>query len=162
MDKNKIMELINSHNIQEAYVLAIFDNMVCMGKLENNELYFYKNVKFDLCSQIRIFNKEMELKIFQVDNQIYSKLLKDEDYEDKLDDEYMFVVGNKIIKNDEKFTVLEQIGKQIAVPLKLTNLDLDKGLRLIIRNYCKIDDNCQVTISESRLVGFSFDEKEVI
>ena len=162
MDKNKIMELINNNNIQEAYVLAIFDNMVCIGKLENNELYFYKNVNFEFCSQIRIFNKQMELKIFQIDNQIYSKLLKDEDYEDKLDDEYMFVVGNKIVQNDDKFTVLEQIGKKIAIPLKIANSDLEKGLRLVVRNYCKIDDNFQVTIPESRLVGFSFDGKEVI
>ena len=162
MDKNKIIEIIKNYNIQSAYILATFDNMVCIGKLENNEFNFYYNVNFNLCSQLRIFNKQMELKIFKVDNEIYTKLIKDEDYEDKLKDEYMFVSGNKIIESNENFTVLEQLGRKIALPLKLTNSDLEKGIRVVVRNYCEIDSNSQVVICESRLLGFSLNEKEVI
>ena len=162
MDKNKIIEIINNYNIQSAYILATFDNMVCIGKLENNEFNFYYNVNFNLCSQLRIFNKQMELKIFKVDNEIYTKLIKDEDYEDKLEDEYMFVSGNKIVESNENFTVLEQLGRKIALPLKLTNSDLEKGIRVVVRNYCEIDSNSQVVICESRLLGFSLNEKEVI
>lgn len=168
MDKNEILKIINNYNIKKAYILAIFDNKVCLGKLENNELCFYEDVNYNFCSQIRIFNEQMELRIYKIDNQIYSKIIKDDevkldDDDDKYIDEYMFIVGNKITQQNEKFTVVEQQRKKIALPLPiLTEDNVKKGVRLVVRNYYKVDSNSQVIISESRLLGFSLDGKELI
>ena len=162
MDENEILNLTLSNSIQEAYVLAVFENKVCIGKYENNKLIFYNdNVNYSYCSQIRIFNEDLELRIVKNYNKIYHKLINDKDYGEKLNDEYMFVSGNKIVENNKEYTIIEQIGRKIVLPFSIKQDDLGKGLRLVVRNYCNIDENNQVIISESRLVGFSFDGKEV-
>ena len=77
-----------------------------------------------------MFNKDIELRIVKIENEVYSKTIKDEDYKDRLDDEYMFIKENK----------------------------LEKGARLVVRNYCDVDENSQVVIAESRLVGVGREE----
>ena len=118
---------------------------------------------FDLCSQLRIFNKDKELRIFKIENKIYSKVICEDEYKNILNDEYMFISGNKILNSDKSdFTLLEQIGRKVAVPAQLTEEQLGKEIRLVVRNYYNTDENNQVTISESRLVGLSLDGKEVM
>ena len=53
----RILNIINEHNIQKAYVLAYFYNKVCVGIYENNKIIFNKEVDYNLLTQIRIFNK---------------------------------------------------------------------------------------------------------
>lgn len=160
MDKTDIIKIINEANINNAYALATFYNKVCVGYYENGDLHFYETVDFDLCTQIRLFNEELELRIVKVDEKIYSKIIKDDDYKNKLNDEYMFISGNKIIEKNEKFTVIEQINRKVALPLTLSEEEVKAGIRLIVRNFCAVDENKQVTIVESRLVGFSKCEEE--
>lgn len=162
MNKSDILNKIKENGIKKAYVLATFYNNVCIGYYENDEIYFYNDVNFKLCTEIRIFNKDLELKIIKIDEKIYTKLIKDSDYSDRLNDEYMYISGNKILATTEKYTVIEQINKKIAVPLVLTENEVKDGIRLVVRNYCDTDKNNQVIITDSRLVGFSKDEKEVI
>lgn len=160
MDKEEILNKIKEANIDTAYVLATFLNKIRVGYYENNDLHFYDEVNFNLCTQIRIFNKDIELKIVEIDEKVFSKTIKDEDYTYRLNDEYMFISGNQIIAQNEKFTLIEQINRKIALPLNLTEEEVKKGIRLIVRNYCNIDENNQIIMSESRLVGFSKDERE--
>lgn len=163
MNIEEIYSKIIENNITKAYVLAIFENKVELGIYDNNEFRFYNNVDYNLCSQLRIFNKEIELRILKVENEIYTKVISKNNYKNILNDEYMFVSGNKILSSEKSnFTLLEQIGRKVAVPIQLTEEQLEKGIRLVVRNYYDTDENNQVIISESRLVGLSLDEKEVM
>ena len=163
MNLEKIYNEIKQNTINKAYVLAIFKNKVELGYYSLNELHFYDSVNFDLCSQLRIFNKDKELRIINIENKIYSKVICEDEYKNILNDEYMFISGNKILNSDKTdFTLLEQVGRKVAVPAQLTEEQLGKGIRLVVRNYYDIDENNQVTISESRLIGLSLDGKEVM
>ena len=163
MNLEKIYDEIKQNNINKAYVLAIFKNKVELGYYSLNELHFYDLVYFDLCSQLRIFNKDKELRIINIENKIYSKVICEDEYKNILNDEYMFISGNKILNSDKTdFTLLEQVGRKVAVPAQLTEEQLGKGIRLVVRNYYDTDENNQVTISESRLIGLSLDGKEVM
>ena len=162
MDKTSIIETLIKNGITNSYVLAEFYNKVCFGIFENNEIYFYSNVNYSLCNQIRFFNKEKELKIINNNDKIYTKLITDTNQDYKLKDEFMFISGNKIIDKNDKFTVVEQMGRKLEIPLNLLENDIKNGVRLVVRNYLKVDENNQVTISDSRLVGFSKNEMEVL
>ena len=163
MNLEKIYDEIKQNNINKAYVLAIFKNKVELGYYSLNELHFYDFVDFDLCSQLRIFNQDKELRIINIENKIYSKVICEDEYKNILNDEYMFISGNKILNSDKSdFTLLEQVGRKVAVPAQLTEEQLGKGIRLVVRNYYDTDENNQVTISESRLIGLSLDGKEVM
>lgn len=163
MNLEKIYDEIKQNNINKAYVLAIFKNKVELGYYSLNELHFYDLVDFDLCSQLRIFNQDKELRIINIENKIYSKVICEDEYKNILNDEYMFISGNKILNSDKTdFTLLEQVGRKVAVPAQLTDEQLGKGIRLVVRNYYDTDENNQVTISESRLIGLSLDGKEVM
>ena len=163
MNLEKIYNELKQNNINKAYVLAIFKNKVELGYYSLNELHFFFFFYFDLCSQLRIFNKDKELRIINIENKIYNKVICEDEYKNILNDEYMFISGNKILNSDKTdFTLLEQVGRKVAVPAQLTEEQLGKGIRLVVRNYYDTDENNQVTISESRLIGLSLDGKEVM
>lgn len=155
-----VITLLNNENVNKAYVLATFLNKVCVGYIEEKHIYFNEEVNYSLCTEVRIFNEEMEIRIVKADGKIYSKIIKDEDYNFKLNDEYMYISGNKVLETNDKFTVVEQVNRKIALPFKLTKQEIENGVRLIVRNYCDVDENEQVIITESRLVGFSMNERE--
>ena len=71
MDKNKIIDAIKIESVEKASVIAIFYNQVCIGIYENEDIKFDKDVNYSLCNEIRVFNKDLEIRIIIKDNKIY-------------------------------------------------------------------------------------------
>lgn len=156
ISKDKIISKINENNMEKAYVIAYFYNKVCVGFFEDNDIYFNDTVNYDFLTQIRIFNKEKEIiYVFNEDTESFDfSIVEDENNEDVLD-EYMMISGNKIKSKNNSFTTITQIGKCVDLPFEVNEEEVKNGIRLVVRNYFKEDENNQVVISKSRLVGFS-------
>ena len=158
----KILNVINEHNIQKAYVLAYFYNKVCVGIYENNNIIFNKEVDYNLLTQIRIFNKDLEIRFVlnEETNEFDISIIDDNIPNQGMFDEAMFIAGNKIVEVNDKFTTLKQTGGKIDIPFKVNEEEASKGLRLIVRNYFNTDKNDQVVIENSRLVDIRMKEGE--
>ena len=158
----KILNVINEHNIQKAYVLAYFYNKVCVGIYENNNIIFNKEVDYNLLTQIRIFNKDLEIRFVlnEETNEFDISIIDDNIPNQGIFDEAMFIAGNKIVGGNDKFTTLKQTGGEIDIPFKVNEEEASKGLRLIVRNYFNTDKNDQVVIENSRLVDIRMKEGE--
>lgn len=92
MDKNKIIDAIKIESVEKASVIAIFYNQVCIGIYENEDIKFDKDVNYSLCNEIRVFNKDLEIRIIK-DNKIYCKKITDENRLDSFDED-MFLREN--------------------------------------------------------------------
>ena len=93
MDKNKIIDAIKIESVEKASVIAIFYNQVCIGIYENEDIKFDKDVNYSLCNEIRVFNKDLEIRIIIKDNKIYCKKITDENRLDSFDED-MFLREN--------------------------------------------------------------------
>lgn len=160
--KARILNIINEHNIQKAYVLAYFYNKVCVGIYENNKIIFNKEVDYNLLTQIRIFNKDLEIRFVlnEETNEFDISIIDDNIPNQGIFDEAMFIAGNKIVGENDKFTTLKQTGGEIDIPFKVNENEASNGLRLIVRNYFNTDKNDQVVIENSRLVDIRMKEGE--
>lgn len=158
----RILNIINEHNIQKAYVLAYFYNKVCVGIYENNKIIFNKEVDYNLLTQIRIFNKNLEIRFVlnEETNEFDISIIDDNIPNQGIFDEAMFIAGNKIVGENDKFTTLKQTGGEIDIPFKVNENEASNGLRLIVRNYFNTDKNDQVVIENSRLVDIRMKEGE--
>lgn len=158
----RILNIINEHNIQKAYVLAYFYNKVCVGIYENNKIIFNKEVDYNLLTQIRIFNKDLEIRFVlnEETNEFDISIIDDNIPNQGIFDEAMFIAGNKIVGENDKFTTLKQTGGEIDIPFKVNENEASNGLRLIVRNYFNTDKNNQVVIGNSRLVDIRMKEGE--
>ncbi len=158
----RILNIINEHNIQKAYVLAYFYNKVCVGIYENNKIIFNKEVDYNLLTQIRIFNKDLEIRFVlnEETNEFDISIIDDNIPNQGIFDEAMFIAGNKIVGENDKFTTLKQTGGEIDIPFKVNENEASNGLRLIVRNYFNTDKNDQVVIENSRLVDIRMKEGE--
>ena len=160
--ETKILNVINEHNIQKAYVLAYFYNKVCVGIYENNNIIFNREVDYNLLTQIRIFNKNLEIRFVlnEETNEFDISIIDDNIPNQGIFDEAMFIAGNKIVGENDKFTTLKQTGGEIDIPFKVNENEASNGLRLIVRNYFNTDKNDQVVIENSRLVDIRMKEGE--
>lgn len=160
--EEKIYNVIKEHNIEKAYVLAYFYNQVCVGIYENNQITFNKDVNYNLLTQIRIFNKDLEIRfVLNEETNEYDISVIDDNIPNKgMFDEAMFIAGNKIVAENDKFTTIKQSGGEIDIPFKVTESDVRKGLRILVRNYFSTDKNNQVVIENSRLVDICKEEGE--
>lgn len=158
----RILNIINEHNIQKAYVLAYFYNKVCVGIYENNNIIFNKKVDYNLLAQIRIFNKDLEIRFVlnEETNEFDISIIDDNIPNQGIFDEAMFIAGNNIVGENDKFTTLKQTGGEIDIPFKVNENEASNGLRLIVRNYFNTDKNDQVVIENSRLVDIRMKEGE--
>lgn len=158
----RILNIINEHNIQKAYVLAYFYNKVCVGIYENNKIIFNKEVDYNLLTQIRIFNKDLEIRFVlnEETNEFDISIIDDNIPNQGIFDEAMFIAGNNIVGENDKFTTLKQTGGEIDIPFKVNENEASNGLRLIVRNYFNTDKNDQVVIENSRLVDIRMKEGE--
>ena len=162
MTKEMIINSIKEKKITKAYILGYFYDKVCVGIYENEDIIFNRQVNYDLLTQIRIFNKDLEIKyVLDEEKQefIYSEVI--EDLEKDHFDEYMYVSGNKILFSNDKFTTITQIGREVDIPFKVTSDEVEKGIRLVVRNYFEENEDKQVVLTNSRLVGFSKEEGEL-
>ena len=160
--ETKILNVINEHNIQKAYVLAYFYNKVCVGIYENNNIIFNREVDYNLLTQIRIFNKNLEIRFVlnEETNEFDISIIDDNIPNQGIFDEAMFIAGNKIVGENDKFTTLKQTGGEIDIPFKVNENEASNGLRLIVRNYFNTDKNDQVVIENSRSVDIRMKEGE--
>ena len=160
--ETKILNVINEHNIQKAYVLAYFYNKVCVGIYENNNIIFNREVDYNLLTQIRIFNKNLEIRFVlnEETNEFDISIIDDNIPNQGIFDEAMFIAGNNIVGVNDKFTTLKQTGGEIDIPFKVNENEASNGLRLIVRNYFNTDKNDQVVIENSRLVDIRMKEGE--
>ena len=93
MNKDEIINLIKTQNIENANVLGIFYYKVCIGEFNNNEIIFNEEVNYSLCNQIRVFNKNLELRIIEKDGKILNKKI-DDNFGIDYFDESMFLRDN--------------------------------------------------------------------
>lgn len=162
MSEDLIRNKIEEAKIEKAYLLLTCYDQVCVGYYQDHQLIFdeSRNIDYSLCTKIRVFNKELELRIMKIGDRTISKVITDDANQDVLD-EYMYVIGNKIVDRNNQFTIVEQIKRRVELPFKVTEEEVKQGIRLLVRNYLDVDSNGQVIIKDSRLVGFSKNEKEV-
>lgn len=125
MNKVEIINLIKAQNITNASVLGIFYNKVCIGKYQNNEIIFNtigkynfpmcsEEVNYSFCNQLRVFNKDMELRIIENNGTIFSK---------KIDDNF------GIDFFDESMYLRDSFDKKLVVR---NYLNIDKNNQVII------------------------------
>lgn len=154
MEEQRILEKID---MEKAYVLAYFYNKVCLGILEKGEIVFNQKVDYRLLTQIRIFNLEKEIKFVRNDDTKEFEVTTIEDNGDISNriDEAMMLLGNKIVSQNEKFTTVTQLGGILDLPFQATEEEVKRGIRIVVRNYLEEDNNHQVVIAKSRLVGFT-------
>lgn len=114
MDKSKILDIIKLENVEKANVVATFYNKVCIGMYENEDFKFDEDVNYSLCNEIRVFNKELEIRIVIKNDKIYSKKITDD---------------NKIDSFDEDMFLREDSNKKIKVRNYLTT---DENNQVII------------------------------
>ena len=93
MDKSKILDIIKLENVEKANVVATFYNKVCIGIYENEDFKFDEDVNYSLCNEIRVFNKELEIRIVIKNDNIYSKKITDDNKIDSFDED-MFLREN--------------------------------------------------------------------
>lgn len=116
MDKSKILDIIKLENVEKANVVATFYNKVCIGIYENEDFKFDEDVNYSLCNEIRVFNKELEIRIVIKNDNIYSKKITDD---------------NKIDSFDEDMFLREDSNKKIKVRNYLTT---DENNQVIIED----------------------------
>ena len=116
MDKSKILDIIKLENVEKANVVATFYNKVCIGMYENEDFKFDEDVNYSLCNEIRVFNKELEIRIVIKNDNIYSKKITDD---------------NKIDSFDEDMFLREDSNKKIKVRNYLTT---DENNQVIIED----------------------------
>lgn len=185
-----IKTLIKSQSVKKAYVMATFLNKVCIGYFNGKEICFEEDVDYNLCTEIKVFNEEKEIRMIKIDGKIYSKIITDENIHilesdkktpvgEKLNDEYMYIRKNKlseVYNSYIKFTTIDTKGTVNFITYladkinKLFGKTVEKkalpsnqkkdDIRLIVRNYCDEDKNGQVVITESRFVGLCIGEKD--
>ena len=93
MKKEDILEVIPD-NLEHAHVLAIFYNKVCVGKYINHDFIFDCDVDYSMCTQMRIFNDEEEVRLLFKNGKILLKII-DDTYGIDSYDEAMFLRDNK-------------------------------------------------------------------
>ena len=95
MEKNDIENIVSNEKIQKAYILAYFYNKVCVGVFENDSINFEENVNYNLLTQMRIFNKDKEIKIIlnEENKEFDISIINETNSKDKFD-EYMIVSEN--------------------------------------------------------------------
>ena len=158
MNKEELINKIKEKNINKAFVLGYFYNKVCLGKVFDNEIIFNSEVDYNLLTKIVIFNKDIQISYVlneENDEFIYSEI---EDEDKEYIDEYMIISGNEILSSGNGFTTITELGRVVDIPFEVSVSDVKDGVRLVVRNSFKIDDNKQVTLSESRLVGLALKE----
>ena len=116
MDKSKILDIIKLENVEKANVVATFYNKVCIGIYENEDFKFDEDVNYSLCNEIKVFNKELEIRIVIKNDNIYSKKITDD---------------NKIDSFDEDMFLREDSNKKIKVRNYLTT---DENNQVIIED----------------------------
>ena len=158
--ESEILSKLQEYEVGQAYVLAYFYNMMCVGIYKDGEIIFNKKVNYDLLTQIRIFNKKLEVRFaLNEDTEKFEMVIIDDNIPNVgRFDEAMFIAGNKIVDINNNFTVIKQTGGNIDIPFKVEENDLRNGLRLIVRNYFNTDKNNQVIIENSRLVDIRKEE----
>lgn len=92
MKKEDILEVIPD-NLEHAHVLAIFYNKVCVGKYISHDLIFECDVDYSMCTQMRIFNDEEEVRLLLAKGKLLSKII-DDTYGIDSFDEAMFLRDN--------------------------------------------------------------------
>lgn len=93
MKKEDILEVIPD-NLEHAHVLAVFYNKVCVGKYIGHDLSFDCDVDYSMCTQMRIFNDEKEVRLLFKNGKILLKII-DDTYGIDSYDEVMFLRDNK-------------------------------------------------------------------
>lgn len=93
MKKEDILEVIPD-NLDYAHVLAVFYNKVCVGKYIGHDLSFDCDVDYSMCTQMRIFNDELEVRLLFKNGKILSKIIDDTFGIDSFD-EAMFLRDNR-------------------------------------------------------------------
>lgn len=93
MKKEDILEVIPD-NLEHAHVLAVFYNKVCVGKYIGHDLSFDCDVDYSMCTQMRIFNDEKEVRLLFKNGKILLKIIGDTYGIDSYD-EAMFLRDNK-------------------------------------------------------------------
>ncbi len=93
MKKEDILKVIPD-NLEHAHVLAIFYNKVCVGKYINHDFIFDCDVDYSMCTQMRIFNDEKEVRLLFKNGKILLKII-DDTYGIDSYDEAMFLRDNK-------------------------------------------------------------------
>ena len=118
----------------------------------------------NILTKEEIINKlqEKQIKDAYVIAYFYNKvcvgLFKEIDSNDYFDEE-MFVTGNQILNSDENFTTVTQLNRIVDIPLKVTDEEVKKGIRLVVRNYFDTTEYEQVILGKSRLVEFKKEAK---
>ena len=93
MKKEDILKVIPD-DLDRAHVLAIFYNKVCVGKYINHDFIFDCDVDYSMCTQMRIFNDEKEVRLLFKNGKILLKII-DDTYGIDSFDEAMFLRDNK-------------------------------------------------------------------
>ena len=162
-----ISDELNTVN-EPLFVLAYFSDSVKVGYYKDNEIHFYKEAKVDTkkLEEIRIFNKDLELKL--VRNEIIGdvrtfigRFIKQcsisYDNENLIDEDKFiyderFLVygrGNKRGNDDNWIRVREDRGGELWLPIE--------GIKWLgVRNYLEYGDDGLMFVG-NRLLGF-YDE----
>lgn len=147
-----IKTLIKDQRIKKAYVMATFLNKVCIGYFNGKEICFEEDVNYNLCTEIRVFNKEKEIRMIKVEGKIYSKIITDEEIY-KIEDNEKILVGEKLEKlNDECMYIRKNKLSEVNNSyIKFTTLDTKSTMNFITYLADKINKLFGKTVEKKAL-----------
>jgi len=189
-DKAYMVESINMNGFEEdpegwlrrcgisnGWILAYADDGVIWGIINNGFPKFSCNVfpkvsppfRASTLQQLRIFNKEMELRVWRRESLFDGYSLRDGNIKETRDEDYI-LLGNKIEEIKDGFTLLPDgsRGLRHAVPIDISDLMNNAKsnkfqLTLTVRHYIDYEeDNGQAYISSSRMLGLKLNGEEVL
>ena len=135
MLRKKILDVLNLHHMDKAYIMIYFFDQVVIGKYNHSVLFIPSEYNEDLFDEIHIFNHEKELR-WNRDNETVSVI---EDTNDYLD-ESMYIIGNKSVIKDG-YSIITQYGREVILPFEVDINQTNNNLRLVVHHLFSNDDN---------------------
>jgi len=156
MFKIKFDFLNSLENFSEnAFSFAVFTDQTLIGNWDGEQFTFYKECKEENLRELTVFNENKQYKFF------YSlsgkKWLSDitDNTSDKFFENDVFVKGKNFMGYDGNFSLIEEDGTVLALPIKLTaNKDQKTSAKIRIRDYYDFDENNSLIHTGTRLVKF--------
>ena len=135
MLREKILDVLNIHHMDKAYIMIYFFDQVVIGKYSDSVLFIPSEYNENLFDEIHIFNHEKELR-WSRENECVSVI---EDTHEYLE-ESMYIIGNKsVIK--EGYSIVSQYGRELILPFEVDIHHENNNLQLVVHHLFSNDVN---------------------
>jgi CRISPR-associated protein (TIGR03984 family) len=171
LDKIKLITLdelnnfLSNFSLNNGFAICYIYGKIIFGRIENNKLFFNEDdININETNLIRIFNENIELLLLRNENYFSGKVIDDTkgDITEYIDTVNV-IFGTKInsIDNENKFTLItEERGIDVELPFLVKNINPQKRLKIMVRNYIKFNQYNHAYFGDYRFIKFKEDNNE--